>query len=171
MKLFPPQLQLPITDGSNQQSNRRVRLSATDLSHHLACRHVSTLDLQVVRGKRVEPQWAAPDLFVIQERGRRHEAAYLTHLAEKERLTVENLQGIKDEKKALEETLRLMEHGAEVIAQGALADGEWFGRTDVLRRVEKRGARWEWSYEVADTKLARETKGATILQLSLYSEL
>ena len=28
-----------------------------------------------------------------------------------------------------------------------------------------------WSYEVVDTKLARETRGGTILQLCLYSEL
>ena len=28
-----------------------------------------------------------------------------------------------------------------------------------------------WSYEVVDTKLARETKGGTVLQLSLYSDL
>lgn len=28
-----------------------------------------------------------------------------------------------------------------------------------------------WSYEVIDTKLARETKGNTVLQLSLYSDL
>lgn len=149
----------------------QLRLSATDLGNHLACRHVTSLDLQVVRGERVEPQFAAPDLLVIQEVGRRHEAAYLKHLVAMEKLTVENLGAIKDEKKALEETLRLMKQGAEVIAQGALADGEWFGRTDVLRRVKKSGAQWDWSYEVADTKLARETKGATILQLSLYSEL
>ena len=122
-------------------------------------------------GKRAEPQLVAPDLLVIQEIGRRHEAAYLQHLAAMEGLTVENLGDIKDDGKALEETRRLMERGAEVIAQGALGDGRWFGRTDVLRRVRKRGAQWDWSYEVADTKLARETKGATILQLSLYSEL
>src|SRR5262249_25357316 len=30
---------------------------------------------------------------------------------------------------------------------------------------------WNWSYEVVDTKLARETRAATILQISLYSEL
>ena len=29
----------------------------------------------------------------------------------------------------------------------------------------------DWSYEVVDTKLARETKGGTILQLCLYSDL
>jgi predicted RecB family nuclease len=153
-------------------STGHVRLSASDLSNHLACRHVTTLDLQVARGMRAEPDWAAPDLKVIQELGLRHEAAYLAHLG-KQGLTVENLGHIdhKDERRLLAETLALMERGAEVIAQGALRDGEWFGRPDVLRRVEKPSAGWAWSYEVADTKLARETKATTILQLSLYSEL
>jgi predicted RecB family nuclease len=129
------------------------------------------LDLQVARGERRAPEWAAPDAVVLRELGERHERAYLTHLAEEKKLAVTNLGEIKDEKKLLEETLRLMEQGAEVIAQGALAGGQWFGRPDVLRRVAKPGAKWDWSYEVADTKLARETKAATILQISLYSEL
>jgi uncharacterized protein len=30
---------------------------------------------------------------------------------------------------------------------------------------------WAWSYEVIDTKLARETKGGTVLQLCLYADL
>src|SRR3984893_10848619 len=151
--------------------SERIRLAATDLSNHLACRHVTTLDLQVARGERRAPEWAAPDLVVIRERGERHETAYLTYLAEQKKLGVASLAEHKDEKRVWEETRRLMAQGADVIAQGALAGGEWFGRPDVLRRVTKRGAKWAWSYEVADTKLARETKAATILQISLYSEL
>jgi len=150
----------------------QIRLSASDLSNHLACRHVTTLDLEVARGLRGEPGWAAPDLKVIQELGLRHEAAYLAHLRE-QGLNVENLGSIdhKNEKRLVEETLALMERGVDVIAQGALRDGEWFGRPDVLRRVAGAGGKWAWSYEVVDTKLARETKATTILQLSLYSEL
>ena len=153
-------------------SSGQVRLSASDLSNHLACRHVTTLDLEVARGLRAEPDWAAPDLKVIQELGLRHEAAYLAHLRG-QGLNVESLGSIdhKNEKRLVEETLALMERGVDVIAQGALRDGEWFGRPDVLRRVERGGGKWAWSYEVADTKLARETKATTILQLSLYSEL
>jgi predicted RecB family nuclease len=64
-----------------------------------------------------------------------------------------------------------MENGAEVIAQATLISGRWFGRADVLRRVERASKFGSWSYEVYDCKLARETKAATILQLSLYSEL
>src|SRR3989475_3109929 len=151
---------------------RQIRLSASDLSNHLACRHLTTLELQVARGERTAPDWADPDLKVIQELGLRHEKAYLAHLLA-QGLKVENLGHIdhKEEERLLAETLALMERGAEVIAQGALSDGEWFGRPDMLRRVEKPSKPWAWSYEVADTKLARETKATTILQLSLYSDL
>lgn len=153
-------------------AGKQIRLSGSDLSNHLACRHLTALDLQVTRGERTAPDWAAPDLKVIQELGLRHERAYLAHLAA-HGLVVENLEHInhKEEERLLAETLALMERGAEVIAQGALSDGEWFGRPDVLRRVDKPSERWKWSYEVVDTKLARETKATTILQLSLYSDL
>ncbi|PYU13384.1 MAG: nuclease [Acidobacteria bacterium] len=151
---------------------KQIRLSATDLSNHLACRHLTNLDLQVARGERTAPDFAAPDLKVIQELGLRHEKRYLAHLSAKG-LTVENLGHIphKEEERLLEETLALMERGAQVIAQGALGVKKWFGRPDVLRRVERPSKRWPWSYEVEDTKLAQETKAATILQLSLYSDL
>src|SRR6202158_2092727 len=150
----------------------QIRLAGSDLSNHLACRHKTTLELQVARGERTAPDWAAPDLKVIQELGLRHETAYLAHLSA-QGLTVENLGHIEhhQEQRLMAETLSLMDRGAEVIAQGALGDGEWFGRADVLRRGGKPSRRWTWSYEVADTKLARETKATTILQLSLYSEL
>lgn len=150
----------------------QIRLAATDLGNHLACRHLTTLDLQVALRKRPEPDWAAPDLAVIRERGERHEREYLAHL-NAQGLKVENLAQIhhKEEERLLAETLALMERGVQVIAQGALGDAEWFGRPDVLRRVETPSKRWAWSYEVADTKLAKETKATTILQLSLYSEL
>lgn len=148
-----------------------IRLSATDLSNHLSCEHVTRLDLEVLRGEREAPDWAAPDLAVIRERGARHEKAYLEHLERVEGLVVANLSDRTVEEDALEQTRSLMERGADVIAQGALGDEQWFGRPDVLRRVPGHSGNWDWSYEVADTKLSLQTKGATILQLSLYSEL
>jgi predicted RecB family nuclease len=149
----------------------RIRLSATDLSNHLSCRHLTTLDLQVAQGEREAPDWAAPHAVVIRELGERHEKAYLRHLLERGVLYLASLESIKSETEGIQETARLMEQGVDVIAQGALADGHWFGRPDVLMRVSKPSPKWAWSYEVVDTKLALETKAATILQLSLYSEL
>ena len=48
----------------------------------------------------------------------------------------------------------------------------WYGRPDVLLKVGRPGSQYgSWSYGAADTKLARETRGGTILQLGLYSEM
>jgi hypothetical protein len=80
-----------------------IRLSATDLSNHLACRHVTALDLRVARGEKQEPTWAAPDLAVIQQLGQQHEAAYLDYLA-KQGIAVTNLADIKSETTLVEET-------------------------------------------------------------------
>src|SRR5580765_2045263 len=148
-----------------------VRLAATDVSDHLACRDLTQLELQVTRGERSEPDWAAPDLKVIQELGERHEAAYLKYLEEEKKLRVKRLLNTGNEQTIVAETLQLMAEGVDVIAQGALRDGEWFGRPDVLLKVTTPGKNWKWSYEVQDTKLATETKSTTILQLSMYSEL
>src|SRR5262249_52026746 len=64
-----------------------------------------------------------------------------------------------------------MKRGVDAIAQADLSDGRWRGRADVLLRVNQASKLGNWSYEVVDTKLARETRGGTILQLCLYSEL
>jgi len=75
---------------------------------------------------------------------------------------------------AREATWAAMKSGAQAIVQAALESGDWRGRADVLLRVEqieKASYLGNWSYEVVDCKLARETKAETILQLCLYSGL
>jgi predicted RecB family nuclease len=47
----------------------------------------------------------------------------------------------------------------------------YFGYADVLRKVEGDSALGGWHYEVHDTKLTTETKGGTILQLCVYTDL
>jgi uncharacterized protein len=99
-----------------------------------------------------------------------HEKAYLSHL-EAKGVSICDLRYIDDDDKAIAETVAAMERGDEAITQATLQNGRWFGRADVLRRVERPSKLGSWSYEIYDCKLSRETKAATILQLSLYSEL
>src|SRR5271156_1059010 len=113
----------------------QVRLAATDVSNHLACHHLTQLELSAARGQRERPQWEAPDLAVIRELGLRHEARYFAFL-EKNGLELLNLAGM-DEARIVEETRRAMAAGVELIAQGALRCGRWFGRPDLLRRVAR----------------------------------
>src|SRR5438046_354750 len=66
---------------SNMQLiNGDFLLSATDLSKHLACRHATSLDLKAARGEIERIYRNDPSIEVLEERGRRHEAAYLAYL-------------------------------------------------------------------------------------------
>src|ERR1700759_3898042 len=148
-----------------------IRLSPAPVSNHLACRHLTELELSEHRGEREFPNWAAPDIEVIRQLGERHEAKYLK-LVQENVATFVNFKDLKDELKALDETRSAMEAGVEAIAQGALLHGRWFGLPDVLRRVTGKPSHFgNWSYEAYDCKLSKETKATTILQLSFYSEL
>ena len=57
-----------------------IRLSASDLSNHLVCRHLTALDLDVATGARAAATWNSPDAWVLQQRGMEHENAYLEDL-------------------------------------------------------------------------------------------
>jgi predicted RecB family nuclease len=130
----------------------------------------TSLDLRVVKGTLAKPTIQDPGLAVLIERGRRHEQGYLEHL-KGNGFAVASIDGVGVDATSVAQTLAAMKFGMPVIAQPALQSGQWGGRADVLLRVEKPSKLGDWSYEVADTKLAQETKGGTILQLSLYSDL
>jgi predicted RecB family nuclease len=144
-------------------------LSATDLSNHLVCRHLTSLDLRVAHRLLEVPKFNDPFREALAARGLEHESRYLAAL-KAEGLHVENLKDFRGPA-GVEATLAAMRKGLDVIAQGTLQQGRWGGRPDVLRRVEASSALGPWSYQVLDTKLAAETRAGTILQLALYSDL
>jgi predicted RecB family nuclease len=143
--------------------------SASDMSRFLGCRHRTGLDLAVALGKLPPPAWVDPLAQVLRERGLDHEQRYADELRAQRLETVDlaEYQGHS----GVEPTLEAMQRGVAVILQGSLRDGRWFGRPDVLRRVEVPGTFGAWSYEVLDTKLALETRGGTVVQLVLYCQL
>src|SRR5438132_1963262 len=153
-----------------QLSGDELILSATDLSNFLSCRHLTALEMAAALGKRRRPNWDDPLLEILFARGLAHEKAYVASLQAAGRKIV-TLADVKERDAAVAQTLDAMRSGADVIVQGALRDGRWYGRPDVLQRVPKASSLGAWSYEVSDTKLARETRAGTILQLGLYSEM
>src|ERR1700733_1899741 len=151
--------------------NGEIRLAATDVSNHLACRHLTELELGVARGSWVRPEPRGAHLITIRELGARHEAKYLQSLKQ-QGLVIEDFGESEDAVDRSKATLEAMVRGAQVIAQGVLTVGRWFGRPDLLRKVERPSPAFgAWSYEVVDCKLAQETKATTVLQLACYSEL
>ena len=148
-----------------RQTSDGLSLAPTDLGHFLACRHLSVLDLGVAKGSRERPHRYSPMLEDLRERGNEHERAYLDWL-NGEGLAIADLSG-----RDLQGTITAMRAGVDVIYQAALSDDRWAGYADFLRKVPTRSRLGDWSYEVIDTKLARDTRASTILQLCVYSEL
>lgn len=154
-----------------QKSGGAIIFSAGDLVGHLNCRYLTHLDLEVAQGELAKPKPRNdPSLDALVERGKTHEQGFVDHLA-KQGGTVTVVAGVGVDQASVTQTRQAMARGDAVIVQAAMMEGQWSGRADVLRRVETPSGLGAWSYEVTDAKLARETKGNTVLQLSLYSDL
>ncbi|KRT62939.1 MAG: hypothetical protein XU10_C0018G0051 [Chloroflexi bacterium CSP1-4] len=150
-------------------------VSATDLVGFLACDHLATLELG-----RADDLWQKPphredpELKLLQERGEAHERAFLERRCAEGLSIVEfgRPESTPEALRAAEAaTVRAMRDGADVIFQATLFDGRWLGYADFLLKVDRSSpALGAWSYEVADTKLARAVKGGALLQVCVYSD-
>jgi uncharacterized protein len=148
--------------------------SATDLVGFLDCEHLTGLELARAAGLVERPFRDDPELKIIQERGIEHERRYLAELEAGGRtVTKIELDGsIADRgeqlRAAAAETAAAIRAGADVVYQATFFDGRWRGHADFLLRVARPSDLGPWSYEVADTKLARHVKGSAILQICSY---
>ena len=155
-----------------QKLNGQLVLSPTDLTKHLACRHVTGLDLEVLRGNRPKPVVDDDDLQLIFKKGLAHERDFLDHLKSEGRSVVEipTRFDAGGRQEAESQTVGAMQSGADVVYQGTFFDGMWGGQADFLLRVERPSELGDWSYEIADTKLARRLKVPALLQMSTYAD-
>ncbi len=146
-------------------------LSATDLNNFLACEHLTALDLAVLHDGLTRPQARPGQATLLAELGEAHERTYLEKL-QADGYDVVTIERNRDLAAAAEATENAMWAGAKIIYQATFFDGRWVGHADFLRKVDERleGGRWDWHYEVEDTKLARHTEPYFLLQLCYYSE-
>lgn len=154
--------------------DRVLVVSPSDLTRFMECRHASWLGQQVAAGALARPEQSVDEsLERLFQRGIEHEQAFLQTLRDEGREIVEipfdrdrGLPGLRAAERATEEA---MAAGADVIYQATFFDGRWRGHADFLLKTERPG-RWDWSYDVADTKLARRMKVAALLQMATYAD-
>jgi len=150
--------------------------SATDLVGYLECEHLTQVERAALHGPTQRPQREDIEIDLMAKRGYAHEQRYLANLRGAGRQVTEI---VKDDtltdrgtqlRQAETETIAAMQRGADVIFQATFFDGTWIGYADFLLRVPAPSDLGEWSYEVADTKLARSPKAGAILQMCSYTE-
>lgn len=151
-----------------------VVLTPSDLVGFAECRHLTTLDLGVTRGVSERPFRHDPTLELIRQKGLELEAELLSDYVNQGK-TVAQLERpagalLTDLRAAQDATIAAMQSGRDVIYQGTLFDGRWLGHPDFLLRTERPSSLGAWSYEPAESKLARHAKPSALLQLCAYSE-
>ena len=157
-----------------QRFDGQILHSATDVVGFLECAHLTALNLQSLGDDALRAQRAEDDASaaLVARKGTEHERAYLQTLRALgvQVIDVAAQGGSIDDKAA--RSLSAMAAGAEVVFQATLRDGALFGHADFLMRVDSVPSRFgAWSYEVADTKLARSPKAKFLVQLAFYSHL
>lgn len=151
--------------------------SPSDLTGYLSCDHLLTLERKAMAGELVRPERDDPELALLARRGMEHETRYLDQLraegrsitvigADRDALESSGLEGLRE---LHARTVTALRAGPDVIYQGAFFDGRWQGFADFLLRVNIPSDLGPFSYEVADTKLARHAKAAALLQTCAYS--
>ncbi|HEX7536395.1 MAG TPA: TM0106 family RecB-like putative nuclease [Dermatophilaceae bacterium] len=156
-----------------QRIEGHLVLSPTDLTKHLACPHVTTLDLAALDDPgRGGAKTADDALNLVFSKGMDHERAYLERLGQAGLGIVEipTRYDVAGRVEAEQQTLAAMRTGADVIYQATFYDGQWGGQADFLLRTDRPGGLGDWSYDIADTKLARRLKVPALLQMATYAE-
>lgn len=155
-----------------QRVDGRLVLSATDLTKHLACPHVTTLDRELAHGERERPPEGIDEqLELIFAKGLEHERRYLAHLRETTGGDVVEIPSGTDRVAAEAQTVAAMRAGHRVIYQATLYDGRWVGYADfLLRRDGRASSLGDHAYDIADTKLARRLKVPALLQMAAYAQ-
>ena len=121
-----------------------LTLTASDLSAHLGCHHLTQLNLRAAKGDLTRPYYDDPTLQLLRDKGIEHEAQYLAHL-KAQSLSVTELP---EHTATPADTLAAMRTGADVICQATLKDGRFRGRADFLLKTPGASDLGDFHYEV-----------------------
>ncbi len=152
-----------------QRTGGKLTFSASDIVGYLACPHKTTLD-RINLDTPLEQAKPDEQVELIQDKGYAHEAGFLDSLRLQGGTLIElSSKGSFSENVAA--TRAAMADGVDIIFQAALAEGNYMGYADFLRRVDRPSSLGAWSYDVSDTKLAHRAQPKFMIQLAHYSEL
>ncbi|KTC64956.1 putative RNA helicase (plasmid) [Legionella adelaidensis] len=148
--------------------NESIVFSPSDLTLFISSPFASWMDHLAITHPHLAPNRDEDDplLSATRKKGMEHELGKLLQF-EEDGLSIINLV----ETHSIEDTIKAMESGADVIYQPPLEALPFNGRADFLIKKEGKSKLGNYHYEVWDTKLARSVKVSFIMQLCCYAEM
>ena len=143
-------------------NNSKIQFSPTDLAHFLMCKHIITLDLDVLNGTKIDKSESDEFTEIILNNGIKHERQYLDLLSQRYSEIVD-----VDETKAVsknEATISAIKDDIDVIYQGHISNDTWGGIADFIIKEGN-------NYKIVDTKLSKKPKATHISQVVIYAIL
>lgn len=150
-----------------RRGDQNLIFSASDIVNFLGCPHRTVLDYRALTGE-IEPDADDEFLELLAAKGIEHEEAYLQQLSDDGKDVCQISLGI-DVDQQLSETASALRSGAEVIYQAAFINDEIFGRADFLVLTKTPSELGPFSYDIVDTKLARNPDPKFLIQLCSYA--
>jgi predicted RecB family nuclease len=147
----------------------QIRLSASDYSNFLACRHLTRLEIAAAHGLTEEPHIKDLGFAALVKRGQEHEKQVLQQFRDQGLNVATITNPFEDFERAVVETELALAGYVDVIYQAALRREDRIGFPDFLVRAGLLGG--DEGYEVVDAKLARSAKARAVLQATFYSRL
>ena len=157
--------------GQGRGRGQALVLSATDLANFLGCRHRTALDMSVAFGARDRRPPRRPVARGALE-ARPRARAKVCRVPSRQRRFDRRVE--RDRRPGRAGHSKRARRWRKATTSSSRVDWPTATGSDVLTSCaawRAPSALGEWSYEISDTKLARETKAGTILQLGLYSEM
>ena len=152
-----------------QLNNGSYLFSPSDLVTYLACSHATVLEIKRFSEPQEHDEASETDQL-LWKKGLAHERAYLQTLKERG-LTVAEIPADILSSKRIRQTSDAVSSGVDVVYQAALLHGQWAGYADFLVKTPRPSTLGDFSYEVIDTKLARNPEAKHVIQLCVYSDL
>lgn len=108
---------------------------------------------------------------LLSKEGEDYEQIVCEKICEDKTINYQWINKSKDRKKSLEETLRCMKDGVDVIFQARLERENFAGYADILFKKKGKSKLGNYYYSPWDVKLAKSIKAKYALQLCCYSEM
>ena len=146
--------------------------SPTMLTKYINCKHIISNEYYEKSLKLKKNKRTITDSLRM-DKGLEHEDLYFQNL-KKKYSKVKNIKSLKNltRKEKIDETIKYLKKGYELIYGGWLESGEWVGEIDFLEiNRNLKSKLGDFSYEISDTKNALKVKGINIYQLGIYVDL
>ena len=144
-------------------------ISPSDLNNFVACKFTIKNEIKF-HNKEISKIAERVNDKLWKEMGIEHEKKHFKLLKDKYKKNI-TIKSDIDEKHRLNETIRAMEKGYDLIYHAYLVDGDLRGEADFLIKCDTPSDLGDYSYEVYDTKITRNLRPRHVTQITAYSDM